>query len=304
MKIIYFGGGHFAATVLKILSSAHDIIQVIAPSPKPTGRKMRPAPCPAHTMAENLRLPVAPNIAADAISKQSPAALIVCDYGTLLPKTHLNLTPLGALNIHPSLLPRWRGAAPIERAILAGDQETGVTIMRLNERLDAGELLACERAPITPQTTGGHLRDRLAEDGANCLLRVLAAPENHTPQAQDDAQASYAKKIRPQERNLDFSHSAQEEERRIRAFSPHPGAHCTLIGERIKIFRAAIVSRPPTAKAGEILAADGENGVIIACRKGALRLDELQRPGKRPMSSASLLRGFPLRNHLGDILTG
>ena len=293
MRVIFFGSGAFAVPVLHALTGEHEVCLTICPPARPAGRKMCLTSSPLALTAQQWSLPLVEGLAGDDLTQKihamAPEALIVCDYGGLLPAAVLSLPPRGGLNVHPSLLPRWRGAAPIERAILAGDQETGVTIMQMDAGLDCGDILLQEKILLTPNINAGELSDILSAMSARLLLRALR--EKPPPTPQDSSQATYARKIHAAERRLNFTNSAAEEARRVRAFAPHPGAYTILAGERIKVCAARCQNTQGTA--GEILSAD-QNGIVIACRHGALALTEIGREGKKIMTAADFLRGFSL----------
>ncbi|MDM5148052.1 methionyl-tRNA formyltransferase [Candidatus Persebacteraceae bacterium Df01] len=293
MKLIFFGAGSFAIPALQALVNIHDICLVICPPPKPVGRNMQQKSCPLAQVAQTLALPLIENtevatIRSD-IRQQQADALVVCDYGHLLPTDMLTLTPRGALNIHSSLLPRWRGAAPILRALLAGDNETGVTIMQMDAGLDSGKILLQQKTPIMPTTTGSELHDTLAMIGAQLIIQVLS--ENPTAVAQDDSQATYAKKITNVDRQLNFNQPAIAAWRQVRAFAPQPCAYTVLADKHIKVRTATV--RNVQGTPGEILSISSD-GIVIACANNALALLEVQRAGKRFITAADFLRGFKL----------
>jgi methionyl-tRNA formyltransferase len=218
--------------------------------------------------------------------------MVVAAYGLLLPQAVLDAPRLGCVNIHASLLPRWRGAAPIQRAILAGDEESGVTIMQMEAGLDSGPMLHTLTTPILRDDTGGSLHDRLAELGARALLESLGgiADGSLRPRAQDDGSATYAKKLDKQEAVIDWSRPAPEIERQVRAFNPWPVAHCDLQGQVMRIWRALVAEQtaPEDARAGQILKAD-KGGIDVATGAGVLRITQLQMPGRRAMSATDFL---------------
>lgn len=221
-----------------------------------------------------------------------PEALVVAAYGLLLPPQVLDVAPLGALNIHASLLPRWRGAAPIQRALLAGDRETGISIMRMGAGLDTGPVLAQHRLPIADDDDAGTLHDKLAALGADAIVAALAELQAGRARAieQPDSGATYAPKIDRKDTMLNWSLPAAELERAVRAFRPAPGAATVLQGEPIKIWRAGIVAGQ--GEPGTLLAAG--DALVVACRDGALAITELQRAGGRPLAAADFLRGYAL----------
>jgi methionyl-tRNA formyltransferase len=222
-----------------------------------------------------------------------PQVLVVAAYGLILPQRALDVASHGALNIHASLLPRWRGAAPIQRALLAGDRETGITIMQMDAGLDTGPMLAQHRLAIAPEDDGGSLHDKLAELGAEAIVRALAELEagRLRPVAQPEHGVTYARKLAAQEAAIDWSHPCEEIERRLRALRPAPGARTQLRGEAVKLWRARCVAA--RGAPGTVLAADAD-GVLVACGEGALLVSELQRAGGRRLAAAEFLRGCPI----------
>jgi methionyl-tRNA formyltransferase len=227
------------------------------------------------------------------VREARPELMVVAAYGLLLPQGVLEIPPRGAINIHASLLPRWRGAAPIQRALLAGDRQTGISIMQMDAGLDTGPVLAARPIPITAEDDAGSLHDRLAGLGAEMIVESLAdvASGGARPIAQPEEGASYAPKIGKQETVLDWTRPAAELERAVRAFRPAPGTRTLLEGEPIKIWRAAIASGEGAP--GEVLDATG-HAILIACGSGALAVTELQRAGARRIRAAEFLRGRPL----------
>lgn len=232
--------------------------------------------------------------AAARIAEMRPDALVVAAFGMILPREVLDCARLGALNIHASLLPRWRGAAPIQRALLAGDSETGISIMRMNEGLDTGPVLAKRAVPIGPTDDAGRLHDKLAELGAELMQEVLSGIDSgrFPEQPQRDSEATYAHKIQKQDLALQWSRPARELERMVRAFSPSPGATTILDGDSLKIWRAAIARG--AGEPGELLEAEGDS-IVVACGEGALRLIELQRAGGKRMAAGEFLRGHRMQ---------
>ncbi len=286
MRIVFFGAGKFGVPALQKLAAAHKIVRVFCPPPRPSGRKMRAAPCPLADAARGLALPLSETAADGGLAAENPDAIVACDYGALLPDSVLRLAPR-ALNIHPSLLPRWRGAAPIARAILAGDKETGVTIMQMNAQLDGGGMHIQKKVPILPETTGGALGEILSETGADMLLQTLRGDFPARPQ--DSRRATYAAKITAADRMLDFGGDAVFLARQVRAFAPAPGAFTFLAGGRVNIRAAHAVDA--TGAPGTVLAADG-GGIVVACGRGALSLLQLQRAGRGVLAAAEFVRGF------------
>ncbi len=304
LDIVFMGSAEFGLPALKaLLDAGHRIKAVYAQPPKPAGRGQRERACPIHAAALELGIPVrTPN------SLRAPAeheifahaatdAAVVAAYGLILPPPILAAPRLGCLNIHASLLPRWRGAAPIQRAILAGDSETGVTIMRMNEGLDTGGILLAEKIPIGPETTAGELHDALGVLGAKLIVRALQGVAAGTLAAvpQPAAGVVYAAKLARDEGRLDWRKSAGELARAVRALNPWPGTWFEKDGERIKVLKAEAVAPigAPMNNAqtpGTVL----DDLPTVACGQGALRLRVLQRAGRAAMDAGEFLRGFPL----------
>ncbi len=294
LRLAFLGTPVFAERILRALaSSPHEVAAIYCQPPRPAGRGHKPLASPVQHAAEELRIPVFTPERLGAEEAQKFASLgldaaVVASYGLILPKAMLEAPRLGCLNVHASLLPRWRGAAPIERAIMAGDDETGVTIMRMDEGLDTGPIVLAETIPIGPRTTAPELYDRMAERGAALVLDALdgLASGRLAPRPQPGEGATYAKKLRPDEGRLDWRRPAAVLERTVRALSPQPGAWFEW-RERIRILSAetlASVGAPP----GTVL----DDRLAIACGDGALRPLVLQRPGRAPVDVAAFLRGF------------
>jgi methionyl-tRNA formyltransferase len=294
------GTPEFAVPALQALAAAgHEIAAVYCQPPRPAGRGKAPRPSPVQMQAEALGLEVrTPVTLRDQDEQAAFAALkldaaVVAAYGLILPVAILGAPRLGCFNIHASLLPRWRGAAPIVRAILAGDEDSGVTIMQMEKGLDTGPMLATARTPID-RKTGGELTAELSEKGARLMVEVLADVSSYPAIPQPDDGVTYAAKIEKAEARLDFSQSAEWVERQIRAFNPMPGAFFEIEGERVRVLRADIVV-PHLRPAGV-----GEAGVVadsqltIACGQGGIRPTLVQRAGRAAMSAAELLRGFAI----------
>jgi methionyl-tRNA formyltransferase len=283
------------ATLVELIGQGHDIACVYSQPPRPKGRGLETEPSPVHALA--LKHAIAVRTPASLMEKSEQEAFIalgldaavVVAYGLLLPKPILDAPRLGAINLHGSLLPRWRGAAPIQRAVMAGDAETGVMSMRMAEGLDTGPVLLAEPTPIGRKTTG-ELEDELARLGADLMVRTLAALERGSlvEQAQSNDGATYAKKISKEETHIDWTKSAREIDCLIRGLSPSPGAWAEVKGERIKLLNCEPVDG--TGTAGEML----DDSLTVACGSGALRITRLQRPGKAAMDARDALRGFPL----------
>jgi methionyl-tRNA formyltransferase len=288
------GSPDFAVPALDALVAAgHEIAVVYAQAPKPAGRGQRETPCPVHRRALELGLAVRTpkRLRGNAEEAVFFAGLgldagIVAAYGLILPEAFLGAPRRGCLNIHASLLPRWRGAAPIQAAILAGDPETGVTIMQMDAGLDTGDMLLAEATPIRPKDTAADLHDRLAEIGGRLIVRVLASPP--MPLKQPANLVCYAPKLSREDARLNFLQPAVALERQIRAYHPWPGS-LALLGEVVLKFLAAEVV-PGAGIPGEIL----DDRLTIACGEAALRPTRLQRAGKAAMTTPEFLRGFPL----------
>jgi len=293
------GTPDFAATILDALIAAgHHIRAVYTQPPRPAGRGHRLQSSPVQEAAERHGLTVrCPTALRDAAVQAEFAALgadaaVIAAYGLLLPPNILNAPRLGCLNVHASLLPRWRGAAPIQRAILAGDQETGVTIMQMDAGLDTGPILLQHGVPIGPKTTGGALSEALAALGARLMLGALDGLARGTliPRPQPAIGVSYAAKLRREEAWLDWREPAEALERQVRAFDPWPGAFFEASGERIRVLVAEAKPQAASAPPGTVLDAR----LTIACGEGAFRPLRLQRPGRGALDAAAFLRGFAL----------
>lgn len=300
MRIVFMGTPAFALPSLKALhESGHEIIAVYTQPPRPAGRGQKETPSPVHQYAAKHGLTVLTPVSLKDKETQKifaahkADAAVVVAYGLLLPKPILEAYPLGCINVHPSLLPRWRGAAPIQRTIMAGDKETAICIMQMDEGLDTGDILLSEKFPIAPGTTAGALHDILAEKAGPLILKTLA--EKPTPQKQSATGVEYAKKITKAECRLDWIRPAQELYQHILGLNPVPAAFFNYNGEAIKLFAAAVEN--PWAEPGTAI----DDKLLIACGNGSLRLKELQRPGKKRMSAEEFLRGFSIPP--GSILT-
>jgi len=308
MRLIFAGTPEFAAVALEALHAAgHDIALVLTQPDRPAGRGLKLRPGPVKTLALRLGLPVYQPEGLKSEAARQPIAdagcelMVVAAYGLILPQAVLDLPRLGCVNIHASLLPRWRGAAPIQRAILAGDRVTGISLMQMEAGLDTGPILAKAALAIEPEDTAGSLHDRLAALGAReivALLPRLAAGQVQ-PVAQDDRLAVYADKIRKEEARIAWTRPAVEIHRQVRAFNPLPGAWTQIEGEAVKIWRAQRSSGQ--GRPGEVLSVSAA-GIVVACGEEALCLAELQRAGGRRLAAAAFLSGQPLRpgSRLGD----
>ena len=294
MRIAFMGSPDFAVPALRALHAAgHDIAAVYCQPPRPAGRGQKETPCPVHRAALALGLPVRTptRLKRDAAEHAAFAALdldvaVVAAYGLILPRAMLDAPQRGCVNIHASLLPRWRGAAPIHAALIAGDTETGITIMRMEEGLDTGPMLLREALAIGPRATVGELHDALAEIGARLILRALDEDPALVPQP--DAGVAYAPKLTKEDGRLDWSLDATALDRRVRALNPWPGAFFVHAGEPIRVLAAE--PAPGNGVPGTVL----DTHATIACGSGALRLLRLQRPGRAPLPAEEFLRGFSL----------
>ena len=291
MRIVFMGTPDFAGPALiALVEAGHEVAAVYTQPPRPAGRGKQLQPSPVQRKAEELGIAVRHPASLKGAEAQAEFAelgadiAVVAAYGLILPPAVLNAPRHGCLNIHASLLPRWRGAAPIHRAILAGDAITGVTIMQMEAGLDTGPMLATARTPIEDKT-GGELTAELAELGANLLIEVLADLPGHGATAQPELGVTYAAKIDKAETRIDFSHAAEQIERQIRAFAPAPGAWFELDGERYRVLKAEVLARDGSA--GTTL----NDALTIACGHGALRPTLIQRAGRPAMQVAELLRG-------------
>jgi methionyl-tRNA formyltransferase len=292
-NLVFMGTPDFAAAILAALIEAgHHIRAAYSQPPRPAGRGHRLQPSPVQTLAESRGIAVrCPTSLRDPAAQAEFAALdadaaVVAAYGLILPAEILAAPRRGCLNVHASLLPRWRGAAPVQRAILAGDGETGVTIMRMDAGLDTGPILLQETVPIGAETTAGDLTDQLAALGGRLMVAALGT--DLEPRLQPEDGALYAKKLRREEAALDWRQPAAQLERQIRAFDPFPGTHFTYTGERIRVLAAAVA--PGRAAPGTVLDA----ALTIACGEAALRPLRLQRAGRGAADTADFLRGFPI----------
>lgn len=297
LTLAFMGTPDFAVPALEALVQAgHAVARVYTQPPRRAGRGHHEQPTPVHAAADRLGLEVAhperfDEAVIDGVRALELDAAVVAAYGLILPPAVLAAPRLGCLNIHASLLPRWRGAAPIQRAILAGDAETGVSIMRMAEGLDTGPVLLAESVPIGPETTAGTLHDELAALGARLMPKALAglADGTLTPRPQPEEGVTYARKIAKGEGLIDWREPAAAVDRRVRAFAPRPGAEFALGGERVKLRAARPLPDADTGGAapGTLIDADG----TVACGAGAVVLAEVQRPGRKPVSGAGFLRG-------------
>ncbi len=297
LRLVFMGTPDFAVSALDaILGAGHEVIAVYTQPPRPAKRRQQEQPSPIQLRTEEIGLKVRTPVSFSGDEEQEAFAALKADvalvaaYGLLLPKALLEAPRFGCVNIHASLLPRWRGAAPIQRAIMEGDGETGVSIMQMDEGLDTGPILLREAITITEGENYGSLHDRLAELGARSAVCVLAGLESGTAvaQPQNAEGATYAHKIDRAEAHIDWGESAEAVSRQVRALSPRPGAWCEVAGERLRILEGT----PSGLKGepGEVL----DNQLTVACGHGAFQITRAQRPGRDVMDAATLLLGFPV----------
>jgi methionyl-tRNA formyltransferase len=291
MKIVFMGTPDFAVTALHKLHQAHDIVAVYTQPPRPAGRGKLDRKSPVHLAADALNLSVLHPVSLRSENAQQIYAAhaadiaVVVAYGLILPRAILDAPRLGCVNIHASLLPRWRGAAPIHRAVMAGDAQTGVCIMRMETGLDTGPVLIKSATPIDATDTTADLHDRLAAMGADLITTALANFGSLQPTPQPAEGVTYAAKIDKSEARIDWTRPAIEVDRQIRGLSPFPGAWCLIGDERVKLLRSRVVQG--SGQPGQIL-----HGLTIACGAGAVEITQAQREGKRPMDATGFLRGF------------
>ena len=302
MKVVFAGTPEFSVPALEALVDAgHELVAAYTQPDRPAGRGQKLSPSPVARRAEELGIPVKKparlrgnDEALAELRALESDCMVVVAYGLILPQAVLDIPKAGCLNIHASLLPRWRGAAPIQRAVLAGDAQTGVTIMRMDAGLDTGPMLLADSMPLTPSTTAGEVHDALSRMGARMIVQALDGLERgdltERPQPQDGV--TYAPKLSKEEARLDWTLPADELVRRIHGYNPAPGAWCEWNGARIKILRAAVESADGAASAGTVLAAD-TGGIRVQAGTGAVRLIELQRPGGRPAPAMSAYGNRP-----------
>ncbi len=300
MRVIFMGTPDFAIPVLEALTTKHTVIAVYTQPPRPAGKGYHLTPSPVHQKAASFGIPVYTPISLKNEEEQKKfAALkadvaVVCAYGLILPATVLNTPLKGCINIHASLLPRWRGAAPIQRAIEAGDSESGITIMQMDVGLDTGDMLLKKSCPITAETTGESLHDTLSTMGAELILKAL--DENMQPQPQPTKGVTYAEKIQKDESLIDWALPADQLAHKIMAFYSYPATYTVYHGERIKILKAHATQLTTDQAVGTIL----DSNLHIACKNGTvLQIDFLQRAGKKALSTADFMQSDFLK--IGDL---
>jgi methionyl-tRNA formyltransferase len=297
MRVIFMGTPEFSVPVLEALAETHQVVAVYSQPPRPAGRGKKDRPSAVQSRAEALGLPVHTPLSlrsedvAQTFAQHDADIAVVVAYGLILPESILVAPRHGCLNIHASLLPRWRGAAPIQRAIMAGDAQTGVCIMQMDAGLDTGPVLLRAATPIGADDTARILHDRLSAMGAALIVQALADLPRLHPQPQPGDGVTYAAKIDKAEARVDWSQPAETVDRLIRGLSPVPGAWCDVAGERVKLLRSRIVKG--SGAAGQVL-----GGFTIACGTGAVEVVQAQREGKRPADAADVMRGFALPDRL------
>ncbi|WP_027467844.1 methionyl-tRNA formyltransferase [Deefgea rivuli] len=298
MKIIFAGTPDFAAQALSALIAAgHEIVMVLTQPDRPSGRGMKLTPSAVKNVALEQQIPVYQPEKLRSAEQQAPLmgidadVMVVAAYGLILPQIILDLPRFGCLNIHASLLPRWRGAAPIQRAILAGDQATGITIMQMDVGLDTGDMLSVHVTPIMPDDNAATLHDKLAAQGAEAIVDALANLSSLERRVQPAEGVTYAEKLSKEEALIDWTQTATQLDLKIRAFNPFPSAQTSLDGVILKLWRATPIDG--TGVIGSIIAIDKE-AITIACGSGALRVTELQKSGGKRLSANAFLAGSPL----------
>lgn len=316
MRIVYMGTPEFAAVALDAIVKEHEVVAVITQPDKPQGRNRKLVPTPVKVKAQAYDIPVYQPVkireeeSVQMIRDYNPDVIVVAAYGQILPESILNIPKYGCINIHASLLPKYRGAAPIERAIIDGEVMTGVTTMYMEKGLDTGDMIEKAEVPITGEDTGASLHDKLAEAGAALILTTLAKLEagTVTRTKQDDAQSCYAAMLTKELGRMDFTRPAVELERLIRGLNPWPCAYTTIDGKNVKLYKAEVINldaqmrQTLQEKSEQILAfAPGEivevakKYFVIACGEGALRVWKLQPEGKKAMDTSAYLNGNPLK---------
>lgn len=302
LRIAFMGTPDFAVAALDALVKFHDVVCVYSQPPRPAGRGQKLQPSPVHKRADELGIPVRTplSLKKDSDAREAFAALaldaaVVAAYGLILPQAVLDAPRYGCLNIHASLLPRWRGAAPIQRAIMAGDDKSGVCIMQMDKGLDTGAVIATEETPIVDITTAATLHDALAEIGARQVILALDGIDSLPRIAQPEDGVTYAHMLKKEEGRIDWTRPAADIARQVRALNPWPGVWCEVNGQRMKVLAAALAEG--SGKAGEVRSRD----LIVACGEGALLLKSVQPQNRKPMDGASFMNGTHM--NVGDYLS-
>ena len=305
LRLAFMGSPDFAVpTFQALIEAGHDIVCAYSQPPKPAGRGKKLRLTPVHAFAESRGIPVRTpkSLKSDEETANFSAldldAAVVVAYGLILPQVVLDAPRLGCINLHGSLLPRWRGAAPIQRAVMAGDRETGVQAMMMEAGLDTGPVLLTSKTPVSPSDTAGSVHDRLAELGAELMPRAIAglADGSLEPQPQSEDGVTYAKKLGPDDQRIDWNNGARQIDCQIRGLSPFPGAYCLWKpdGEaeplRLKILMSELVRGTPEDTSGKVISDD----LRVACGAGIIRILRLQKPGGKPMNASDFLRGTPI----------
>ena len=312
LRIIFAGTPDFAASALSaLINSEHQVVAVYTQPDRPAGRgrKLRASPVKEVALENDIPVFQPENLkdrdAQEVLRSFNADVMVVAAYGIILPQAVLDIPRLGCLNIHASLLPRWRGAAPIQRAIAAGDKESGITIMQMNAGLDTGDILQLSPCPITDEDNGGSLHDRLAEIGASAILETLNNLDKIVPVAQDDSLATYAHKLDKKEAQINWQNSAVEIERLIRAFNPWPVAFTQFDDKTLRIRQAQVLSPDSNSEAksipGTIISCD-KKGIDISCGEGTLRILNLQPSGSKAMDVAAFMNGHAKQLPIGSLL--
>ncbi len=310
LRVIFAGTPDFAASALSaLIESDHEIIAVYTQPDRPAGRgrKLRASPVKELTLENDIPVFQPENLketeTQDVLRTFNADVMVVAAYGLILPQVVLDIPRLGCLNIHASLLPRWRGAAPIQRAIAAGDKESGITIMQMNAGLDTGDILQLFACPITAEDSGGDLHDRLAKIGADAIVKILNDLDSNKlkPTVQDDSLATYAHKLDKKEALINWQQPATKIERLIRAFNPWPVAFTCINEKTLRIWQAQALAENSDLEAGTIIACD-KKGIDISCGEGTLRLLKLQPSGSKAMDVASFMNGHAKQLPVGSLL--
>lgn len=303
MRVVFMGTPEFSVSILNALVQKHDVICVYTQPPRPAGKGYQLRPSAVQARAEQLGIPVRSPVSLRNVDEQVEFAslnadvAVVCAYGLILPRPILDAPKRGCINVHASLLPRWRGAAPIQRSIEAGDTQTGITIMQMDVGLDTGDMLMKGEVPITRETTTPILHDALAVMGADLIVKTLDVLDAIKPQKQPDEGMTYAAKLEKREALIDWTKSADEIERKIRAFIPVPGTYFMYKDERIKVLSARVTGQSIEETPSTVIS---ENPLCVACGTGVLELVRLQREGKKPVDAADFQKGYTL--HQGERL--